>query len=315
MKWIIDTDPGVDDAAAIMAAERHLDVLAWSIVHGNVDLDQALQNALFLKDLLGTSTPVYAGAEAPLLEKRRSAGSVHGRDGLGAIERNEPRAREEKKHGVDMIREAGQKYPGELGLLTLGPLTNIALAVAADRELVKKISRVVIMGGTSRAQGNNTVVGEFNFAADPEAAALILKSGLPLTLIPWEPTVDIIFPLEELEKELGTGPVAGVFLEMCRPFARFIEQKMGVRGVILSDLVAAAVAIDPRIMLRVEQLFAAVETAGFWGRGLTAIDYAGVSGEKPQVEICLEADRSGIFAILKEAITGDPGAGGAGKRP
>jgi len=315
MKWIIDTDPGVDDAAAIMAAERHLEVLAWSIVHGNVDLDQALQNALFLKDLLGTATPVYAGAEAPLLEKRRSAGSVHGSDGLGEIKRDEPRAREESQHAVDMIREAGQKYSGELGLLTLGPLTNIALAVAADRSLVKKISQVVIMGGASRAQGNTTVVGEFNFAADPEAAALILKSGLPLVLIPWEPTVDIIFPLDELEKELGTGQVARVFLEMCRPFARFIEQKMGVRGVVLSDLVAAAAAIDPGVMLRVEKLFAAVETSGFWGRGLTAIDYSKVSGEKPNVEICLEADSRRIFTLLKEAITGEWGGAGTGENP
>ncbi len=302
MKWIIDTDPGVDDAAALIAAEKGLDVLAWSIVHGNVDLDKALVNALYLKDLLATRTPVFAGAEKPLLEKRISAPSVHGSDGLGDLERPPVKSREEKEHSVDMLLKASHDYPGELGLLTLGPLTNIALALGKDWRLAQRVRRMVIMGGTSTGRGNTTPVGEFNFAADPEAAAMVLKSGMPITLVPWEPTVEIMFKLSELEAELGDGPVARAFLAMCCPFARFIEQKMGTRGIILSDLVAAAVAINPHTVLKKQEVFAAVETAGRWGRGLTVIDYAGVSGEKPNLELCLAADRGMVLQLLKAGL-------------
>jgi len=302
MKWIIDTDPGVDDAAAIIAAEKGLDVLAWSVVHGNVDLDKALCNALYLKDIIGTDTPVFAGAEQPLLEKRISAPSVHGSDGLGDLKRDDCISRAEKEHAVDMIIKASLDFSGELGLLTLGPLTNIALALGKDRELVKRVSRVVIMGGTSSGKGNTTPVGEFNFAADPEAAAMVLKSGLPITLVPWEPTVDIMFEITELEKELGKDMRVEKFLAMCDPFARYIEKKMGKRGIVLSDLVAAAVAMDPETIIKKQKVFAAVETSGTWGRGLTAIDYAGVSGEKPNIEICLQADREKVLKALKEGF-------------
>ncbi len=302
MKWIIDTDPGVDDAAAIIAAEKGLDVLAWSIVHGNVDLDKALVNALFLKDLLATRTPVFAGAEKPLLEKRISAPSVHGNDGLGDLERSPAKSREEKEHSVDMILKASHDFPGELGLLTLGPLTNIALALGKDWTLARRVRRVVIMGGTSTARGNTSPVGEFNFAADPEAAAMVLKSEMPITLVPWEPTVEIMFKLSELQAELGDKPLARTFLAMCDRFARYIEEKMGTRSIILSDLVAAAAAIDPHTILKKQDVFAAVETAGRWGRGLTAIDYAGVSGEKPNLELCLVADRGKVLQVLKDGL-------------
>lgn len=303
MKWIIDTDPGVDDAAAIIAAEKGLDVLAWSVVHGNVDLDKALQNALFLKDLLETETPVFSGAESPLLEKRINAASVHGEDGLGDLDRPAVISRPENEHAVDMILEKSRTYPGEVGLLTLGPLTNIALALGKDRGLVERIGRVVIMGGTSTGRGNTTPVGEFNFAADPEAAAMVLRSGMEITLVPWEPTVEILFPLSELEGKLGTGKLARTFLAMCEPFAAFIEKRMGRKGIILSDLVAAAVAIDPQTLLKGANVFAAVETAGQWGRGLTAIDFAGVSGQKPNIKLCLEADRKRVLDILVEGLS------------
>lgn len=300
MKWIIDTDPGVDDAAAIISTVRlGKELTAVSVVHGNVPLEQGLTNALRLKDLLGADFPIYRGVERPLLQERLDATEVHGQDGLGDIEWPEVKSRPEEEHAVDMIIENCHRYSGNIGILAIGPLTNIALAVARDRSIVDDIQKLVIMGGNCKGQGNTTMTGEFNFVADPEAAAIVLAAGIDVMLVPWETTAECMLEPGVLEIE---DPVARKFKAMSRPTQNLIKQLTGKEGLILPDLVAAAAAFKPEIIREKRKVFAAVETGGHYSRGLTAVDYWSTTGEKPNVDLILKVDVGQLKEFFQKVL-------------
>lgn len=303
MKWIIDTDPGVDDAAAIILANKlNVDLLGISVVHGNVSLKQAVTNALRLKDLLKSDTPVYKGSERPLLQSRIDAKEVHGSDGLGDMEWPEVSAKVEKEHAVEMIIEASKKYEGELGILAIGPLTNLALAIALDRNITGRINQVVIMGGNSKGQGNTTMVGEFNFLADPEAAAIVLDSGMNITLVPWETTVECLIPESYLTDIQDEDPLISRFFGMTRPVTGIIKTLTGKEGFILPDLVAAGVAFEKSLATRTREVYATVETGGRVSRGLTAIDYWATTGKPANIKLCLGVDLDGLVDLFFKAL-------------
>jgi len=297
MKWIIDTDPGVDDAAAIILATKlNIDMAGISVVHGNVSLKQAVTNALRLKELLKSRTPVYKGLERPLLQERIDATEVHGSDGLGDTGWPVVKAEIEKISAVEMIIEASRKYQGDLSILALGPLTNLAVAITLDRSIVERVKEVVIMGGTSMGQGNTSMVGEFNFLADPEAAAIVLASGINITLVPWETTVDCFIP-ENFLADLRNSPLVDKMLEMTRPVSSIIKTLTGKEGFILPDLVTAGVAFKRSLATRMRKVYATVETGGRVSRGLMAIDYWSTTGKPANIELCLEVDLEGLIDL------------------
>ena len=306
MRWIIDADPGVDDAAAIITClQLGLDVAGISVVHGNSPLQDTLRNTLRLKDLLKSEVPVYPGCSRAILEPRRNATEIHGKDGLGDVQWPQGKSRPESTHAVEMILAQSHLHEGELGILAVGPLTNLAVALIKDPTLAERVNRLVIMGGTSGAQGNTTIVGEFNFAADPETAAVVLSSGIPITLMPWETCLHNLITLEQLERggtEPLQNPVARKFLEITAELQKRTESYLGSPGFLLCDLLAAAIILDPLVIEEEREVFAAVETAGAYGRGLTAIDYAGVSGKKPNINIVLEVDTNRVAALLRQAL-------------
>ena len=184
--FLIDTDTASDDAVALIMALRAPDVQvdAITVVAGNVGLEQATRNALYTAELCASDVPVHRGAARPLLREIQHAQWFHGRDGLGDQGYPPPKRAAESNHAVDAIAEVISANPG-IVLVTLGPLTNIALAVSRHPSLVANVSRCVIMGGNTCTEGNVTPAAEFNMWVDPEAARIVLHSGLPIELVGW----------------------------------------------------------------------------------------------------------------------------------
>ena len=184
--FLIDTDTASDDAVALIMALRAPDVrvAAITVVAGNVEVQQATRNALYTVELCGSDVPVYAGAAKPLLRTYENATWFHGRDGLGDHDYPAPRKSAERLHAVDAIIETVEANPG-IVLITLGPLTNVALALSKKPGLAAKVSRCVVMGGAPCCEGNVTPAAEYNIWVDPEAARIVMRSGLPVELIGW----------------------------------------------------------------------------------------------------------------------------------
>ena len=184
--FLIDTDTASDDAVAIIMALSAPDVrvCGLTIVSGNVGLQQATRNALYTLEICGSDVPVFRGAAAPLTRKHEDAHWFHGRDGLGDRNYPEPRRAPESEHAVDAIIRLIHTYPG-LTLVTLGPLTNVALAVARDPSIVDKVDRCVVMGGAPCCEGNVTPAAEYNIWVDPEAAKRVFRSALPIEMVGW----------------------------------------------------------------------------------------------------------------------------------
>src|SRR5258708_28816023 len=185
--FLIDTDTASDDAVAIIMALRAPDVhvVAITTVAGNVDVQQSTRNALYTVELCGADVPVYAGAEKPLLRKYENATWFHGRDGLGHHNHPPPSRSREALHAVDAIIETVEANPG-LVIVTLAPLTNLALALAKKPAIAARVGRCVVMGGAPCCEGNVTPAAEYNIWVDPEAARIVMRSGLPVELVGWQ---------------------------------------------------------------------------------------------------------------------------------
>ena len=204
---LIDTDPGVDDALAILMAHAHADVAGLSVAAGNVGLGHTVRNARTLVDLLGASTPVFAGCASPLVRlPEEDAAFVHGADGFGDVGFPEPRtAAEDEQAALALIRLTRER-PGELTLVALAPLTNLALAVRLDPELPRRVARLVIMGGAVTGLGNTgKVPAEFNIGFDPEAAHVVFEAFPEFDLVDWEATLRHAFDEAEFDRWLAAG--------------------------------------------------------------------------------------------------------------
>lgn len=247
--WIVDTDPGVDDAAAIITVVRsgNIELAGLTTVYGNAPVECTTRNALTLVELLGAPLPVYRGVERALLAPPRCAPAIHGADGFGELGLPAPMPRLQECHAVDFILDQSTRHPGRVSVLALGPLTNLAVALAKERSLAYRLSRIVWMGST----GAPGTTGEFNRGADPEAAAMVLASGTPVTVVPWETAATCLLTGAEWHRlQEEEGKLARTFCRAARVMARFMERYLGREGLVLCDLAAAAVAIEPTTVLR-----------------------------------------------------------------
>src|SRR6266404_5659608 len=261
--FLIDTDTASDDAVAIIMALRGPDVQVAAIttVAGNVDVQQATRNALYTVELCGADVPVYAGAEKPLLRVHQSATWFHGRDGLGDHNYPPPRKAAGLVHAADAIIEAVETNPG-IVVVTLAPLTNLALALSKRPDTAAKVGRCVIMGGAPCCEGNVTPAAEYNIWVDPEAARIVLLSGLPVELIGWQLCRgEAVFDPMDIERLLSLETPWAQFAVECNSRAReaYLEQT-GEQGISLPDPVAMGIAIDPSLALRSSAHFVEVET-------------------------------------------------------
>jgi purine nucleosidase len=280
--FLIDTDTASDDAVALIMALRASDVrvAAVTTVAGNVNLEQATRNALFTVELCEAEVPVYVGVAKPLVRAHEDATWFHGRDGLGDHGYQPSRLAAETNHAVDAIIETIEANEG-LVLVTLGPLTNVASALAKKPAIADKVSRCVVMGGAPCCEGNVTPAAEFNIWVDPEAARMVLHSGLPVELIGWHLCRgEAALNATEIDMISGWPSEGARFAISSNSVARkaFMTQT-GEDGICLPDPVAMAVALDPTIATNWSEHYIDVETGSDLTRGMTVVDRLNVAGD------------------------------------
>jgi len=267
---IIDTDPGTDDAIAILLAlnSPELKVEALTVVPGNTTAAQGLENALKLASLAGRpDIPVAAGAQKPLIQKLVTA-ETHGPDGLANISLPKARSAPDPRFAPDLIVELAHKYPHEITLVTLGPLTNVALALSRDPKVAGLLKEVVLMGGAISG-GNVDAVAEFNIYVDPEAAQVVFQSGLPLTMVGLEIGRKALFRREHLGRLQKTHGVQNDFVASILGYlVDLCEKKYGLEGSPLYDPTAMAAVID-RSLIETQPMHVNVELRGEFTRGET----------------------------------------------
>ena len=286
--FLIDTDTASDDAVALIMALRspEIQVQAITIVAGNVDVHQASRNALYTAELCGSDAPVFKGAEHPLKRPHLDASWFHGRDGLGDHGYAPPRRVPERQSATDAIINTIESNPG-LVLITLGPLTNVALALQKNPAIAAKVSRCVVMGGAPCCEGNVTPVAEYNIWCDPEAARIVMHSGLPIELVGWHLCRgEAVLNPADIQQVLGFATPVAKFAIECNSRAQqaFLEQS-GEHGISLPDPVAMAIALDPSIVTSQSEHFVDVETTSELTRGMTVVDRLDVAHDERNREV------------------------------
>ena len=308
-KIIIDTDPGQDDAVAILlalASPKEIDVLGLTAVAGNVPLALTERNARIVCELAGrTDIPVFAGCDAPLTRKLQTAEHVHGKTGLDGPQLPEPTMALQPGHAVDFIVQTLRDEPeGSVSLCPIGPLTNIASAFQAAPDIVPRVQEIILMGGAYFEVGNITPAAEFNIYVDPEAAEIVFKSGIPITVMPLDVTHKALTDKAFIEAMSGMGTEVGRMVAAWTDFfERFDKEKYGSAGAPLHDPCVIAYLIRPDLFsgrfINVE-----IETQSSLTRGMTVADWWRVTDREPNATFIGEVDRDGFFALLTERLAG-----------
>lgn len=306
-KIIIDTDPGQDDAAAIMLAfgsPEELEVLGITAVAGNVALAQTSRNVRVICELCGrTDVNIYAGADRPIARQLVTAEHVHGKTGLDGPELDEPVMPLAEGHAVDFIVETlRREAAGTVTLCTLGPLTNIAMALQRAPDIAQRIKELVMMGGGFFEGGNITPAAEFNIFVDPEAADLVFKSGIPIVMMPLDLTHQLLTLKVRVERirEIGTR-AAIAMAEMLEFFERFDVEKYGSDGGPLHDPSVIAYLLKPELFAG-RDCNVEIETKSELTMGMTVIDWWHVTDRKPNAKVMRFADAEGFFTLLTERL-------------
>ena len=281
--FLIDTDTASDDAVALIMAMRapDVEVKAITTVAGNVPVEQSTRNALYVVELCGADVPVYAGADKPLLRTYQNATWFHGRDGLGDHGYPSPKKSQGSLHAVDAIIQTVEANPG-LVMVTLAPLTNIALALAKKPLIAKKVGRCVIMGGAPCCEGNVTPAAEYNIWVDPEAARMVVRSGMPVELIGWQLSrgESVLNDRDIAAVEALKTPLAHFAIE-CNSHARgAYKVQTGEDGICLPDPVAMCLAIDPSVGTSWSEHYLDVEVQSELTRGMTVVDRLNVADDE-----------------------------------
>ncbi|MBL3586132.1 nucleoside hydrolase [Rhodovulum sulfidophilum] len=306
-KIIIDTDPGQDDAVAILlalASPDEIEVLGLTAVAGNVPLALTQKNARMICELAGRrDIRIFAGCDRPLAGQLVTAEHVHGRTGLDGPTLPEPTMPLQEAHAVAFLIETLRAAPeGEVTLCPLGPLTNIATALREAPEIAPKIREIVLMGGAYFEVGNITPTAEFNIFVDPEAAAIVFGSGIPITVMPLDVTHKALVtaPRNAAFRALGT-PVGRAVAAMTDFFERYDREKYGSEGAPLHDPCVTAYLIRPELF-RGRHVNVEIETEGRFTRGMTVADWWGVSGRAPNATFMSDLDADGFFGLLTERL-------------
>jgi purine nucleosidase len=305
-RFWIDTDTASDDAVAILMALRWPDVVVEgiSVVAGNVPVEMCSRNARYTVELCGKETPVFTGMGRPLLRDPFWAYFFHGPDGMGGMNYPEPNIPPAAKDAIDAIVDAINAYSQEITLVTLGPLTNIALAVTLHPEICSKVKVCYIMGGAANTVGNITPAAEFNIWVDPEAARIVFHCGMPLVMVGWE--------LCRGEANLSDPDISyirsfktrfGDFAIDCNRQAILTNREwLGDPALALPDPITMAIALDPSICTQRKNCYVDIETVSDLTRGMTVVDEMGVLKKVPNVEVCRTIDIPGWKNLLYRTL-------------
>jgi purine nucleosidase len=304
---IIDTDPGLDDAVAILlalAAAEELEVLGLVAVAGNLPLAQTERNARRVCELAGRpDVPVYAGCARPILRPLATAESVHAQTGRDSLLLPEPAMPMQAEHGVDFLIETLRSSDaGTITACALGPLTDIAMALAKAPEVVGKLRDVVVMGGACFELGNVTPAAEFNFHVDPHAAAIVVDSGVPITMIPLDVTHRLVTTEPRLAAFQALPNRCGkAVAELLGAFERNRRAKFGERAKALHDPAVIGYLLRPELY-EGRPVNVAIETESRLTAGMTVVDWWGVTGRKPNVRFMNSVDADAFYDLLAEKL-------------
>jgi inosine-uridine nucleoside N-ribohydrolase len=301
---IIDTDPGIDDAAAILLAlaSPEVSVLGLTAVAGNVALDKTVTNALRILELARIdNVPVAAGADRALVHEvrdRSDEDSVHGNDGLGGIIPEQPKSAAIEQHAIDFVAAVADEAP--ITIVAIAPLTNIALLLARYPDITSKIERLVIMGG-ARLEGNANAAAEFNIWADPEAAARVFTSGIPIALFPLDITHQAVLSGAEVDELASTGRLGATLAEMIRFYEGEHHVDYGERFSPLHDVLATLFLIRPELMTYVEAAVT-VDCGTSESRGATLVSTSKDPGIQRNAAVGVSLDRDAFARVFIDRI-------------
>lgn len=316
VRIILDTDTGVDDALAILLAMRspELRVEAITGVCGNTPLENCVRNIhITLNVLNARETPVVApGEERPLVRELAFAGEIHGDDGLGGVTCQvdadgrrvypDPDQPPGTVHAVDLILDLAGRFPGELVLVAVGPLTNVARAVMKDPDRMRGLREIIIMGGAFETGGNVSPVAEFNIHADPHAAQIVCDAGIPLVFVPLDATRQAFLDAGTIDRFAAEGGARAAFVRDCTSrYVAFHRQNRGVDGCFLHDPLAVAVAVREDLVTTVPARVD-VETAGDLTTGMTVSDLRSDRWGEPNARVCTAVDVQAFTRLFEERV-------------
>ncbi len=301
---IIDTDPGLDDAAALFMAfgSPMLDIKAVTTVAGNQTIDKVTENARHILGCVENPSRLAKGASAPLVRSLETAANVHGDTGVGTVKFPPSSIELDDKNAYEVIYEEAMKAGGELEILALGPLTNIAITILNYPDIADKIAHITLMGGSCYI-GNHTPAAEFNIFVDPDAAKIVFESGIPITMVGLDATHEAYIMPEEIDhifKDQAQNDAIDRIRHIIEDLAK-VSMGFGFKGAIMHDPLALASLIDHEVM-ETKDYHVDVETKGEYTRGKTVVDIYGVTGKEANVKVAVGADRQKFIEVLKGVL-------------
>jgi purine nucleosidase len=304
-RLIIDTDPGIDDSLAILLAlaSPEITLEGLTVVSGNTTAAQGVLNALGVLELAGAGRiPVAQGVPIPLVQPLLVASETHGENGIGYARLPLPHIKPIQQHGVDWMIETILSSPGEVTLVAIGPLTNIAMAVRREPRLVGAIPEVIIMGGAIRAGGNTTPLAEYNTYCDPHAAHMVFHSGLPVTLVPLDVTYQAILTQADVQSLLEvSSPITRFIADATRFYMEFHDEYQKIAGCVVNDPLALALAFAPHLV-DTEHLYVDVDISGGVSMGKTFADFYRMCKKEPNMQVALGVRPRDFIEMFIERI-------------
>jgi len=287
---IIDTDPGIDDALAILLAlaSPELSLEGLSVVHGNCSLEQATKNGLSILELANaTHITLAKGCELPLVQPSLLAHETHGNTGLGYAKLPEPRTKPTVQHGCDFLIEKVMSNPGEITLVAVGPLTNVAMAIRKEPKFARSIREIIIMGGAIRHEGNTTPLAEFNTYVDPHATHIVFHAGIPTTLVPLDVTYQCVLTTKDVERLMKIdSPIPKFIKDTTAFYMEYHNTYQDIKGCIINDPLALALTFAPELC-DYEELPVDVDISGGVSMGKTFADFYNYNKKPANMKVAL----------------------------
>jgi purine nucleosidase len=287
---ILDTDPGIDDSLAILLAlaSPEIQLEALTVIHGNCSVQQGTINALSVLELAQAQhVPVYMGCELPLVQPSLLAPETHGNYGIGYAQPPQPTAKAQEQHAIDFLIEHILANPGEITVVPIGPLTNLAMAIRKEPRVVEAVKEIYIMGGAIRHEGNTTPLAEFNTYVDPHAAHIVYHSGIPITLVPLDVTYQCILKPSDVERLRGIdSPITEFVAEATRFYMEFHDEYQSIEGCVINDPLALALTFYPELCTY-ETHYVDVDIECGVSMGNTFADFYRMTKKDPNMRVAL----------------------------
>jgi purine nucleosidase len=303
---LLDTDPGIDDACAILLAlaSPEVSLEGLSIVHGNCSLEQATINALSVLELAGAGhIPVAKGCELPLVQPSLLAPETHGNTGLGYAQLSVPRTRPVVQHGSDFLIEKILSSPGEITLVAIGPLTNVALAIRQEPRIIQAVREVIVMGGAIQYEGNTTALAEFNTYVDPHAAHIVYHAGMPVTLVPLDVTYQCVLTGSDVKRMRQVDSAITKFVQAAtRFYMEFHDEFQSIEGCVINDPLALALTFAPELCTY-RELPVDVDISGGISMGKTIGDFYNYGKKPANMRVALGVKPREFMDLFVERIS------------